>query len=1210
MASESFNLALILTLKDMASGGLARFSQNLKNAGQQGAQFHSEFEDLRNDLNRDLSIGGAGIAGLALLKKGVDEAGNYEATLLDLKSAYQEVEGAGGRSMTQQKRDLTELTALATKLGGDLAGNTSSYVEILSALKKAGLKPEDVLGGGAGTAASHLANLNKTIGTPLAAEGAKELGQYGKMFDLGRGQNDYKKAVDLFSALKDRFDVSSSELIEGSKYFASTAKTAMDLRGFEGAAEVAKLIAFSKRYTGYEGSRSGTNLDAVISQFVQHPEAVKALEQKAGIKLELFGADGKFKGDTAEQRVETLFREVEKLRALKPKDRLETINAIFGVEGGRIVGQMAEQGVAGYRAITAAAKTAVPVQDKIIAQMATYNAKTEALAGSWQNLKATAFTPLMDSSKTFLDTSSQIINTLQKYSAENPGLMKTLGTLALYGTTAMVVYSGFKMLTMGVRSFRMASAFSRGDGLLPYLNQTNSALNQTVTASNTASRSVRSFVDASGRSFTTGIQQARTFRESLAGISGSRTLKVGLQIGAIAGLEMLISRAVEGYIGEQTRKEEARNKLGEDGKKFSDRALAYSMLVRPRPPFANQGPPEKWSLAAADPKAAADMGKKVFDFLNRVDNELIAALRGETAGDRAGIGMTLRDPSNLTIQAWDTYAKATGALNWEQLTGSRATPFGWLGPGQQRVGNQYTTAGGSLNVEALVKALRALPEDSSLREPSAMAGFLYYMRKNFPAEKVAPVEEAAKKTFVTGDTYEQALKLIPHLEKMGRDYTGSKFGEKPIASTFGERLLSIHQPMKGTELFSGQPAQTSPTPPIQPIAPPPPPAPLHMDTLSQSFLDLSQPVANNVQNFTNLHPQVTPNVTTFQQLVQPTTDTNQAFSNLIDPANRMPGSFTRINTSVGSVAESLLTLSASIASWRPPASPGAIGPDGQRLSVVNAPSKAVGGNLTHSGLAYVHANEQIVPARATAFRDTLGQSMLTTLSQMKREEVERQTSDEKKKSFLRSISETSAYSQLTEIFKNPVALSPGSDKTEIIQAFIDAPRQTIGGSSFARTEDRRSSLEQRIASYENLARTLNLSQDDIRQNISNSVGGASSMNDLTTITSNNATRTSNYGPVLRAESPLSRPHDPTESVADRLFPTAATPSRPEGRNAEMPPFSFTYNPSITINGNADKGTVTEIKAELERHGREMQARQRKHLERLMTRITERGRNLS
>ena len=799
--------------------------------------FERRYESLRQNLNRDLAIGGVGVAGLMHLKKGVDEAGNYESAMLDLKYAYQEIGSAGSRSAEQQKQDLKELSALATRLGSDLMGSTQDYVGILTAMKKAGVDVETVLGG-AGEAAAYLANVNKSITNGTAPEMAKELGQYGKMFELKK--DEFKSSVNLFSALQDRFDVNSSELVEGSKYFAATAKTAMDLRGLEGASEVAKLIAFSKRYTGYEGSRSGTNLDAIITQFVQHPKAVQALEQKSGIKLDFFDDKGKFKGDTADQRVETLFKEMEKLRALNPKDRLQALNDVFGQEGGRVAGQMVEQGLEGWRKINEEIAKAVPVQEKINEQMTTYNAKTEALSGSWINFKATAFTPLMESTKTFLDQANSIVGTMQKFSAENPGLTGTLTTIAAYGTTALVVYSAFKTLTTGFKLFRLASAFSRSEGLIPYLNSTATAANSATTAMATATT------------------RATGLRGAIQRIGANSTVRIGVQIAAIMGIEYAISKAIESYMAAKESQKGAVEATNTNYKTFQNAEKDGT----------------KFTKRDFDGQASATWFSVMNAGLRTSIQSEVNKLNAYETTKHLAMG-TVFSPWNLNKFQGSFFDKPTG------------------------------------NTQAYAKGFKETAPQ--LADSRIMSAFLRQLDTRIPnKEEQKPVREALQQAFP--ESFAAAIKEI----------SGISF-----------------------------------TP------------------LTQGMLEFSNQVNTQKQNYDLLNPSMTIFGQSLTDLQNPMSQTNSNITDLGTSSGKTVTPLNNVAISANNAASGLNSLTAKIDNWQPPTpqiqwnmnAPSGAPSGATTNSTGKTPSLldvgrgyATGGKVRSKGLAYIHADEEIIPA--------------------------------------------------------------------------------------------------------------------------------------------------------------------------------------------------------------------------------------------------------
>lgn len=465
MGKATFELSVLLSLKDVASGRLDSFRDKLRATGKDGRAALQDYEELRKSLQRKLVVGGVatgiGIAGLAGLKSGVDAAGDFEDSLLDLKGAYQEAAGAGALSATQQAAQLNSLAHLATRMGNDLQGSSADYVGILTSLKRAGVDAKTVLEG-AGEAASHLANVSGAVRRGTANEQAKELGQFGIMFDLK--PRDFVRQVDLFSALKDRFDIESSELIESAKYFQSTAKS-LRLTGFEGATETSKFFALLKRRGALEGSQAGTSGTSFFQQFIAKGDQRAKIKKTTGLDIKLFDAKGEFAG------FENAFREMEKFRKFSAEKRLGLLNEIFGEQGGKVAGVMVEAGAEGWRNVSIEAAKAVPVQEKINQQMATYNAKMEALQGTLSNIKATTFTPMLDTVKPLLDTTNQLLGSLQNFTQANPGVASAATHLLGVGSAGLVAYGSVRTLTTGWRLWRLASELSTSDALVAYLKK-------------------------------------------------------------------------------------------------------------------------------------------------------------------------------------------------------------------------------------------------------------------------------------------------------------------------------------------------------------------------------------------------------------------------------------------------------------------------------------------------------------------------------------------------------------------------------------------------------------------------------------------------------------------------------------------------------------------------------------------------------------------
>lgn len=948
--------------------------------------YEDRYNALREKMTRDAAIGGAGVAGLMILNKGIQSAATKEEAILQLKQAYEEDAKASGRSREVQERDIRRIMALATDLGNLLQGNTNQYAEIFTAMNKAGIDAETTLDG-AGRAAAYLVNVNGALRKGMAPQVAEDLGSYGKMFDI-RGK-DYMRVVELFSALEDRFNIGSGSLVEASKYFFSTAKTAMDLRGIEGAETTAKLFAFMKRYAGREGSEAGTSLDAVLSQFIRHDEARKALKKDFGVDIQLFDDKGQFRG------VENMFAQFEKLRKLSPESRAQRLHAIFGEQGARVVGAMVDKGVEGWRTITNEANKSVSVNEKINAQMQTYNAKVEALSGSWENFKSSAFTPLMDDAKKFVDTGSDIVNWLQKISAENPGLMGTLGTLALYGSTAMVVYGAFSTLTTGVRLFRMASAFSRGGGLIPYLNQTTVAANTTANALSATTNRVAGFtsnLNVASTSMATATKHATGLRGKLQGLAASPNVRLGIQIVGIAAAEYAVTSVVQSL----TELSERLERIKVKGKEIREN---YDSMMG------------QWLLY----NAPGDYGGRKEVFQSQA-SKVLEIMKSEG---------TLAKVLNPERAAW--YEKL-------YLLGKNEPPFHPDRVAEVWKQNGIATPLQDTNTLAqlLVQIRKGGGDDLNLNLGQIRL-LEFTLQKIAGKDKMQIASELARKEMFGDQLANQNANFAPRPNQTNTllipTFSQSNFNNPLLGTSFQTgKLFDLSKPFGVSPFVNTNPQQQPQR--FQTSFDTKPPVNWmeafktdsaatqqsfselnsHSKTLSGSFSELSQQANQQKQNAEMLNQQGQ-TIQNFNQslvnLTEPLTNTYKNFGNVNDSTAKVPSVFNRVMISANGASSSLDSLSSKISNWQMPIPqvqtyqvnvpngaatnpsgvlPNAAGGNILGIPFIKPPGKADGGRVISKGLAYIHAGEDIVPANVTKqYQQPAGLTKFTSLMSLARE---------------------------------------------------------------------------------------------------------------------------------------------------------------------------------------------------------------------------------
>jgi TP901 family phage tail tape measure protein len=259
-----------------------------------------------------VGTGAVGIGTLALVKKGVGTAGDFEASMADLRLSIQELGKDGHINLTQLSADMNRFEQLGMKLGNRLPGTTQDFIEMFSTLKQGGLSTKTILDG-TGEAVANLAvitgNVPKEIAQPFA--------QYAQQFQL-TGE-EAKKLSDTLARLKFATGLDPAELIEGSKFFQLRAGAPLGLTGLQGAEQGGRMLAVLRSF-GLEGGIGGRELGGFVGHLgFKSKEQQKALAELRGkgINLEFFDKKGKFQG------FENMFAQMEKLRKLSSEDFLK-----------------------------------------------------------------------------------------------------------------------------------------------------------------------------------------------------------------------------------------------------------------------------------------------------------------------------------------------------------------------------------------------------------------------------------------------------------------------------------------------------------------------------------------------------------------------------------------------------------------------------------------------------------------------------------------------------------------------------------------------------------------------------------------------------------------------------------------------------------------------------------------------------------------------
>lgn len=895
MASEVFNLAILLSLKDAASGGLDQFSAKLRTAQKDGKQFTQTFENLREEMNKGLAIGGIGLASLALLGKGVQVAGNFQSTMTDLRTTLSQLNADGKVNLNQLGADMQKAESIAMKLGNALPGTTEDFIQMMQILKQNGLETQTIMNGAA-NAVGNLAVANNA----LPKDVAKDFAQFGQLFKLK--PDEYIKAADTVSRLYTSAGIGTGELIEGLKYFQGRAGAALGITGLKDAEQVVRVMGLLRKQ-GLEGSTAGTSFNNLFMGFLsarnKKDDPIERLKQLEGINIKLFDDKGSFAG------IDNLFKQLEPLQKLTEEKRLSYLKEIFGEEGMSAATAILKTGADGWRVYNEEQNKTISLQQKNAEKAKDFNNQLEALTGSAKNLVVTAFEPMLPSITNGINSLNSMVGSLQQFGKENPVLVKTLGTIALYGSTAMVVVGSFKALTSAWKLFQLATTFSSGGGLVSYLNGVSQS-------ANTATTRVAGFTG----SLDTATKKATGLRGAMQTIANSSALKIGVQVVGVMAAEI----ALTSFIQKMQEVAEESRKLAENSKEVGriyDSMLGQGLMFNAPGDYQNRK--GEYQALASQFLESAKMGRQLYlsfhpdqasmwerwnftqpygaDLSNPFGNNKFKPEHAVSTWKEAGLTKSLHDINTLA-QIIAEVQKGGGDLNLD------------LG-------------GIQLFLQALEKASNPVTWKAALDLANKEKGV-----------------ETTKQPTVRNDALFQGF---AGLNKMFPQANNQILN--PLPQTPNKSPVSLINPAS-TNFFNSL---------DKPIT-----------TMTMALGNVSQPANDTSKGLYNLNSSAVELPPQFQILGKSTDATKQSVVEFGQSLSQTQTPLTAFITGANNASGGLNSLAEKLMNWNPPTPQvQTINVDGATGSIINAPSRAIGGVVERDGIAQVHAGNVITPAKIT-----------------------------------------------------------------------------------------------------------------------------------------------------------------------------------------------------------------------------------------------------
>ena len=336
----------------------------------------------------------------------------------------------------------------AVELGNVLPGTTADFVNSARALIENGTALDTVVGGGL-KAAAYLGVILK-----IPQTGAAELvAKFRESFGLT--ENELTKMADLTQRAKFAFGLNPEEVKYAAQYAGSTLNN-LKLTGIENTKMFLAMQGIA-RQKGMEGSVFGTNFASMLNnigmmeqKLGRNSKIMKAVNsdlKHAGIHLQFFDKAGHFVG------LEKMVTELEKLKGLTEQQKLNVMNKVFGMEGGRVASMLSDAGAGGlHKAMETMAKQADLMQ-RIEETNKSARNTWGALTGTIENFWAAVGEPIVTSLYPLIHAVNDFVGgPLMDWVNENRELVKWLGLGALALGVFLVVLGGLGIVAGAVAS--------------------------------------------------------------------------------------------------------------------------------------------------------------------------------------------------------------------------------------------------------------------------------------------------------------------------------------------------------------------------------------------------------------------------------------------------------------------------------------------------------------------------------------------------------------------------------------------------------------------------------------------------------------------------------------------------------------------------------------------------------------------------------------
>lgn len=408
---SSMTLAMLLTLKDLASGPLAQFQGNLEKTSQ-------------HLMASGAAAKAAGEKIMSAMKLPIDTFSAAEDASIRLETTMMRMGGVVDSSFGK-------VNELAVSLGNKLPGNTADFQNMFSVLLQNKITPETILGG-LGEATANLAVLLNQDFSSMAAS----MAQISKA--AGVQAKDMLPFADTLQKIAHQ-GVSVTDMGYAFSKSAGALKT-FGIQGNAAASAFAPVMTMLFQL-GHSGETIGTNMNAMMNNLFnfergatkQAKEAKQSLKAM-GIEIDIFdNKTGNLRGPRE------MIKELEKLKPLSKDKQSAILTSIFGSgTDADFAKALINGGIKEYDALVADMEKQAKLDERIKRVLTSLKNVFDAAIGTFENTMAAFIEPIAPELKKMSDRFGELAEKASEFMKAHPELTKFAAGFALAGGSALI----------------------------------------------------------------------------------------------------------------------------------------------------------------------------------------------------------------------------------------------------------------------------------------------------------------------------------------------------------------------------------------------------------------------------------------------------------------------------------------------------------------------------------------------------------------------------------------------------------------------------------------------------------------------------------------------------------------------------------------------------------------------------------------------------